>query len=403
MMAQEVLRRLQDDLSTPHTGEGRPALSQREDETSSSTSNGLAPELREALIADGLDKYVQVFAKEEIDLESFLLLKDEDLRNMSIPTGMSPFLLLLLFFLLLFFLLSTRGHPPLLRSFVPGPRKKILQRIQSMSIDPSSYSSPSPSLSSPRYGYLSRSDPTLSLDVGRSNTHDQKASEESHATAGQSSGGTSAEDQSADWSASRRQRAFAIGGGDVPASAGVTRLREPPRARIDSRILRARWEIDFDELVFEERIGSGNFGIVWRAKWRNSLCVVKKLRGSNIEEAQLREFREESRVWMCVALSIHLPTTNPSSCSALCSLLCSHYLPRRNLRPHGNVVQFLGACSKAPNICIVTEYLPLGDAHRLVRSQPISLKSKLHLLLGIAAGCRLFFLLHRVPFVRRLR
>jgi hypothetical protein len=50
------------------------------------------------------------------------------------------------------------------------------------------------------------------------------------------------------------------------------------------------------------------------------------------------------------------------------------------------VVQFLGASSKVPNICIVTEYLPLGDARQLVKSQSIPLKSKLNLLLGIAAG-----------------
>jgi hypothetical protein len=37
-----------------------------------------------------------------------------------------------------------------------------------------------------------------------------------------------------------------------------------PRDRIESRILRAKWEIEFDELVLEEKIGSGNFGVVWR-------------------------------------------------------------------------------------------------------------------------------------------
>lgn len=140
-----------------------------------------------------------------------------------------------------------------------------------------------------------------------------------------------------------------------------------PRDRIESRILRAKWEIEFDELVLEEKIGSGNFGIVWRAKWRNSPCVVKRLKDKAIQEKLLQEFREESRVWM-------------------------------NIRPHANVVQFLGASSKVPNICIVTEYLPLGDARQLVKSQSIPLKSKLNLLLGIAAGvCHL----HREGVVHR--
>jgi hypothetical protein len=117
-----------------------------------------------------------------------------------------------------------------------------------------------------------------------------------------------------------------------------------PRDRIESRILRAKWEIEFDELVLEEKIGSGNFGIVWRvrapsfperlvgrctnlslsslsamclpkAKWRNSPCVVKRLKDKAIQEKLLQEFREESRVWMYV----HVLFT-PSHSSSLASL-----------------------------------------------------------------------------------
>lgn len=47
----------------------------------------LANEIVRALSAGGLDKYAEVFTQEEIDLESFLMLNDTDLRNMNIPTG----------------------------------------------------------------------------------------------------------------------------------------------------------------------------------------------------------------------------------------------------------------------------------------------------------------------------
>jgi hypothetical protein len=47
----------------------------------------LAHEIVRVLSAGGLDKYTEIFTQEEIDLESFLMLNDADLRNMNIPTG----------------------------------------------------------------------------------------------------------------------------------------------------------------------------------------------------------------------------------------------------------------------------------------------------------------------------
>lgn len=109
--------------------------------------------------------------------------------------------------------------------------------------------------------------------------------------------------------------------------------------------------------------------------------MVKRLKDKSIQEKLLQEFREESRVWMYV-LTLFLTPPSWLVITDTWRVLSGH----RNIRPHANVVQFLGASSKVPNICIVTEYLPLGDARQLVKSQSIPLKSKLHLLLGIAAG-----------------
>lgn len=52
-----------------------------------------------------------------------------------------------------------------------------------------------------------------------------------------------------------------------------------------------------------------------KAKWRNSPCVVKRLKDKAIQEKLLQEFREESRVWMYV----HVLFT-PSHSSSLASL-----------------------------------------------------------------------------------
>jgi len=58
----------------------------------------LAPEVQSVLRTPGLEKYRAVFVREEIDLESFLLLNDADLRHMNIPTG-APTTLRFSFFL----------------------------------------------------------------------------------------------------------------------------------------------------------------------------------------------------------------------------------------------------------------------------------------------------------------
>ncbi len=38
----------------------------------------------------------------------------------------------------------------------------------------------------------------------------------------------------------------------------------PFRDKIDTRVLRKKWEIDYEELILESKIGSGNFGVVWK-------------------------------------------------------------------------------------------------------------------------------------------
>eukprot|EP01090_Pellita_catalonica_P016864 TRINITY_DN4965_c0_g2_i1.p1 TRINITY_DN4965_c0_g2~~TRINITY_DN4965_c0_g2_i1.p1 ORF type:complete len:399 (+),score=68.75 TRINITY_DN4965_c0_g2_i1:277-1473(+) len=115
-----------------------------------------------------------------------------------------------------------------------------------------------------------------------------------------------------------------------------------------------RWETAFEEIEIEEVIASGNFGTVSKAEWRNSDVVVKQLT-AQLDEQQLAEFRAEAIILM-------------------------------RLRPHNNVVQFLAVCSKPPNLCMVSEYLPLGDLVHFLRKTQVNMLTKVHMAKGAAAG-----------------
>ena len=59
------------------------------------------------------------------------------------------------------------------------------------------------------------------------------------------------------------------------------------------------------------------------------------------------------------------------------------------LRPHTNVVQMLGVCTKTMPLMIVTEYLPLGSLQSFLttpRGQSLSVQETLSIIQGIAAG-----------------
>jgi serine/threonine protein kinase len=71
-------------------------------------------------------------------------------------------------------------------------------------------------------------------------------------------------------------------------------------------------------------LGSGSYGVVYKGVWRNQHVAVKKVKGE-LSDAQLQNFKQEAEL-----LS--------------------------NLRPHRNVVLFLGVCLEP--LCIGKFTLP---------------------------------------------
>lgn len=112
------------------------------------------------------------------------------------------------------------------------------------------------------------------------------------------------------------------------------------KLKID-RTLKPDFEIDFNELTIEKRIGEGGFGIIYRARWRESTIAVKVLKPDLMREETIKDFQNE-----CYAME--------------------------SLR-HPNICMFMGACTKLPNLAIVLEYCSKETLWKLLQNKEIHL------------------------------
>ncbi|XP_028087611.1 serine/threonine-protein kinase EDR1 isoform X1 [Camellia sinensis] len=174
---------------------------------------------------------------------------------------------------------------------------------------------------------------------------------------------------------------------------------ESPSSSVDSSAVQAdpvmddvgECEIPWDDLVIGERIGLGSYGEVYRADWNGTLqqwlysqppyrctatiawtgpatgrhhaglflmqeVAVKKFLDQDFSGAALVEFRSEVRIM-------------------------------RRLR-HPNVVLFMGAVTRPPNLSIVTEFLPRGSLYRIIHRPncQIDEKRRIKMALDVAKG-----------------
>ncbi|WOL09063.1 serine/threonine-protein kinase EDR1 isoform X1 [Canna indica] len=125
-----------------------------------------------------------------------------------------------------------------------------------------------------------------------------------------------------------------------------------------SKILDAvsEWEIPWDDLHIGERIGLGSYGEVYRADWNGTEVAVKKFLDQDLSGDALEQFRYEVKIMS-------------------------------RLR-HPNVVLFMGAVTRPPNLSILTEFLPRGSLYRLLHRPNIQLdeKRRLKMALDVAKG-----------------
>ncbi|KAK9815543.1 hypothetical protein WJX72_005453 [[Myrmecia] bisecta] len=131
------------------------------------------------------------------------------------------------------------------------------------------------------------------------------------------------------------------------------------------------WEIDFNDIVLGPRIGVGSYGEVYRGIWKHTDVAVKRLLDQDLSEKALAAFRQEISI--------------------------------TKLLKHPNIVLFMGACTIAPNLCIVTEYLPRGSLFKVLHKPPLALpdhKRRVRMALDVARGMN-YLHSHQPPIVHR--
>lgn len=131
----------------------------------------------------------------------------------------------------------------------------------------------------------------------------------------------------------------------------------------------SEWEISESQLNFHDKIASGAFGVLYRGHYCGQEVAIKVLKtGEKASQEEVhREFAQE--------LSI-----------------------LRKVR-HKNIVQLIGAMTKPPRLCLVTEFMKRGSALQFLHKHaPLKLPQLLKLSLGVALGMDY---LHKVNVVHR--
>ncbi|KAG2321857.1 hypothetical protein Bca4012_057782 [Brassica carinata] len=115
-------------------------------------------------------------------------------------------------------------------------------------------------------------------------------------------------------------------------------------------------EILWEELTLGERIGLGSYGEVYRGDWHGTEVAAKKFLDQDLTGEALEEFRSEVQIM-------------------------------KKLR-HPNIVLFMGAVTRPPNLSIITEFLPRGSLYRLIHrpNNQLDERRRLRMALDAARG-----------------
>jgi serine/threonine protein kinase len=111
----------------------------------------------------------------------------------------------------------------------------------------------------------------------------------------------------------------------------------------------------------------GSYGVVYRGKWKGVDVAVKRFIKQQLDERRLLEFRAE----MAFLSELH----------------------------HPNIVLFIGACVKRPNLCIVTEFVARGALKAVLSDNTIRLPWDLRIKLLRSAAIGLAYLHTRDPMI----
>eukprot|EP01094_Clydonella_sp_ATCC50884_P029028 TRINITY_DN892_c0_g1_i1.p1 TRINITY_DN892_c0_g1~~TRINITY_DN892_c0_g1_i1.p1 ORF type:complete len:569 (-),score=165.69 TRINITY_DN892_c0_g1_i1:308-2014(-) len=120
--------------------------------------------------------------------------------------------------------------------------------------------------------------------------------------------------------------------------------------------------LSYNELKFEQKIGAGGFGEVWKGEWAGTKVAIKKILTVNMKPEDIAIFAKE------ISLTSKLR--------------------------HPNIVPFLGACFE-PEFCLVIEFCEHGSLFHALQKGPMPWTRRTSMTLDVARG--LLYLHTRTP------
>ncbi|CAN6688193.1 unnamed protein product [Malus baccata var. baccata] len=116
------------------------------------------------------------------------------------------------------------------------------------------------------------------------------------------------------------------------------------------------WELDPRQLKFGNKVASGSCGDLYKGTYCTQEVAIKVLKPESVSPDMLKDFAQEVYIM-------------------------------RKVR-HKNVVQFIGACTKHPSLCIVTEYMSGGSVYDYLHKQKgvFKLPSLLKVAIDVSKG-----------------
>ena len=130
------------------------------------------------------------------------------------------------------------------------------------------------------------------------------------------------------------------------------------------------WELTEKQLVFNEKIASGAFGLLYRGSYCGQEVAIKVLK-SNAQEGStgnetIREFAQE----LNILRRVH----------------------------HKHIIQLIGALTKQRTMCLVTEFMHGGNMLQFVQEHALKLHEIIRYALGVAMGLDY---LHKINIIHR--
>lgn len=172
------------------------------------------------------------------------------------------------------------------------------------------------------------------------------------------------------------------------------------------------WEIDYANVEFLHPIGQGAFSEMWKGIWRSTPVAVKKLTTQSGQTGPSPPVTARRAVSAMTSMDDASPDARKQGAPSGDQIAMVQYRKSSDLSPedrrllhdfrlevtmlsklrHPNVVLFLGACSKLPRMCILTEFCHGGSLFAALRKRSwrtnLSLQDLRNVARHIAQGMR---------------